>query len=161
MRLQMSGRVKADLWLPFRAEEEVDGRSFSWRARVRLGPVTLVEIADGYAHGVGSSEGLLFGRRPLFAKTVRLGDWAQAGSAACCGAGSGVGGSGGISGSPGGLGMGWSGSTGPGTSNVGAVWVMGVSYPPRALEKPWAVSARRLRAPRARSGWRDRRGDHC
>jgi hypothetical protein len=68
MHLKMSGRVKADLWLPFRAEEEVDGRSFSWRARVGLGPLTLVEIADGYSHGVGSSEGLLLGRRPLFAK---------------------------------------------------------------------------------------------
>ena len=68
MRLTMSGRVKADLWLPFRAEQEVDGRSFSWRARVGLGRLTVVEIADGYSHGVGSSEGLLFGRRTLFAK---------------------------------------------------------------------------------------------
>jgi hypothetical protein len=68
VRLQMSGRVKADLWLPFRAEEKVDGRSFSWRARVGLGPLTVVEIADGYSHGVGSSEGRLFGRRQLFAK---------------------------------------------------------------------------------------------
>ena len=64
----MTGRVKADLWLPFRAEEEIDGRSFSWRARVGLGPLTLVRIADSYAHGVGSTEGLLFGRRPLFGK---------------------------------------------------------------------------------------------
>jgi uncharacterized protein DUF6920 len=68
MRLTLSGRVKADLWLPFRADEEVDGRSFSWRARVGLGPLTVVEIADGYSHGVGSSEGLLFKRRTLFAK---------------------------------------------------------------------------------------------
>jgi hypothetical protein len=68
MRLTMRGRVKADLWLPFRAEEEVDGRSFSWLARVGLGPLTVLEIADGYLHGVGSTEGLLFRRRPLFAK---------------------------------------------------------------------------------------------
>lgn len=68
MRLTMRGRVKADLWLPFRAEEEVDGRSFWWRARIGLSRLTVVEIADGYSHGVGSSEGLLLGRRTLFAK---------------------------------------------------------------------------------------------
>jgi hypothetical protein len=68
MRLTMRGRVKADVWLPFRAEEEVDGGSFSWRARIGLGQLTVVEIADGYSHGVGSSEGLLLGRRTLFAK---------------------------------------------------------------------------------------------
>ena len=66
LRLTMTGRIKADLWLPFRAEEEIDGRSFSWRARVGLGPLTLFRIADSYAHGVGSTEGLLFGRRSLF-----------------------------------------------------------------------------------------------
>jgi hypothetical protein len=32
--------------LPFRAEEEIDGRSFTWRARVGLGRLTLVRIAD-------------------------------------------------------------------------------------------------------------------
>lgn len=66
VRLSMRGRIKADLWLPFRADEEIDGRSFSWRARVGLGPVTLVRIADSYVHGVGTTEGLLFGRRELF-----------------------------------------------------------------------------------------------
>jgi hypothetical protein len=66
VRLSMKGRIKADLWLPFRADEEIDGRSFSWEARVGFGPLTLVRIADSYAHGVGSTEGLLFGRRELF-----------------------------------------------------------------------------------------------
>jgi hypothetical protein len=33
-RLTMSGRIKAGAWLPFTAIEELDGRSFSWRARV-------------------------------------------------------------------------------------------------------------------------------
>ena len=66
VRLEMKGRVKADLWLPFRADEEVDGRSFSWRARVGLGPLTLFRIEDGYAHGVGSTDGRLLGRRRLF-----------------------------------------------------------------------------------------------
>lgn len=66
VKLTMTGRVKADLWLPFRAEEEIDGRSFSWRARVGVGPLTPLRIAESYAHGVGSSQGLLFGRRSLF-----------------------------------------------------------------------------------------------
>jgi len=69
IRLAMKGRIKADLWLPFRAEQEIDGRSFSWRARLALGPLTLLRVNDGYAHGVGSSEGLLFGRRALFSKS--------------------------------------------------------------------------------------------
>jgi hypothetical protein len=67
MRLTMTGKIKADLWLPFRAEQEIDGRSFSWRARVGVGGLTLARIADSYSHGVGSTEGLLFGRRSLFA----------------------------------------------------------------------------------------------
>lgn len=66
VQLEMKGRVKADLWLPFRAREEADGRSFAWRARVGLGPLTLFRIEDSYAHGVGSTEGRLFGRRELF-----------------------------------------------------------------------------------------------
>jgi hypothetical protein len=66
VRLGMRGRIKADLWLPFTAEEEIDGRSFSWRARVGLGPLTVLRVEDGYAHGAASTEGLLFGRRRLF-----------------------------------------------------------------------------------------------
>ncbi len=66
VRLKMAGRIKADLWVPFHAEEEIDGRSFTWSARVGVGPLTLARIAESYAHGVGSTEGLLFGRRPLF-----------------------------------------------------------------------------------------------
>lgn len=64
--LTMSGKIKADLWLPFSAEQEIDGRSFSWRARLGVGRLTLARISDSYAHGVGSTEGLLLGRRPLF-----------------------------------------------------------------------------------------------
>ena len=66
VRLEMKGRVKADLWLPFRAQQEADGRSFAWRARVGLGPLTVMRIEESYARGVGSTEGRLFGRRPLF-----------------------------------------------------------------------------------------------
>lgn len=67
LSLTMTGKVKADLWLTFRAVQEVDGQSFSWQARVGLGRLTLASLAESYAHGVGSSEGLLFGRRSLFA----------------------------------------------------------------------------------------------
>jgi hypothetical protein len=34
VRMAMSGRIKLGLWLPFTAEQRVDGRSFTWRARV-------------------------------------------------------------------------------------------------------------------------------
>ena len=53
--LSMKGRVKADLWLPFHAEEEIDGRSFEWRGRVGLGPLTVLRIDDRFARGAGSS----------------------------------------------------------------------------------------------------------
>lgn len=66
-RVEMKGAIKADVWLPYRADEELDGRSFRWRARVGLGPLTILRIDDRYARGVGRTEGLLFGRRPLFA----------------------------------------------------------------------------------------------
>jgi hypothetical protein len=60
-RLTMRGRVKAGAWLPFAAVEELDGRSFEWRARV--GPLTVV---DRFSGGAGSTEGRLFGRMRLF-----------------------------------------------------------------------------------------------
>ena len=60
-RLEMRGRIKAGAWLPFTAVEELDGRSFRWRARV--GPLTVV---DRFAHGDGSTEGRLLGRVRLF-----------------------------------------------------------------------------------------------
>jgi hypothetical protein len=33
VRLTMTGRIKVGTWLPFTAEQTVDGRSFGWRAR--------------------------------------------------------------------------------------------------------------------------------
>jgi hypothetical protein len=69
--LQMSGRVKVGVWLPFDAEERCNGTSFEWRARV----ARLLVVTDRYADGTGSTGGLLFGRRRLFgsndADTVR------------------------------------------------------------------------------------------
>ena len=40
VRMAMSGHIKVGLWLPFTAEQTVDGRSFVWRARVGWGPLT-------------------------------------------------------------------------------------------------------------------------
>lgn len=65
-RIQMRGRVKAGIWLPFTAEERCDGRSFDWDAQVRLGPLRLLDVHDGYAGGTGATAGRLFGRLPLF-----------------------------------------------------------------------------------------------
>ena len=48
VRLTMAGRVKAGAWLPFTAEQTVDGRSFAWRARVGWGPVTPLQVLDRY-----------------------------------------------------------------------------------------------------------------
>jgi hypothetical protein len=66
VRLTMSGRIKAGTWLPFTAEQEIDGRSFVWRARVGLGPVALLGVVDQFSSGQGSIEGRLFGRVKLF-----------------------------------------------------------------------------------------------
>jgi hypothetical protein len=66
-RLTMRGHIKAGLWLPFEATEEIDGRSFDWRARVRLGPLTLLTVDDSFASGgSGATSGRLFGRLRMF-----------------------------------------------------------------------------------------------
>lgn len=46
VRLAMTGHIKVGLWLPFGARQECDGRSFAWRARVRLGPLTALAVVD-------------------------------------------------------------------------------------------------------------------
>ncbi len=66
VRMAMSGRIKVGLWLPFTAEQTVDGRSFTWRARVGPGPLTPLRVVDRYADGAGSTEGVLLGRVSLF-----------------------------------------------------------------------------------------------
>jgi hypothetical protein len=66
VRLTMTGRIKVGAWLPFRAEQTVDGRSFGWRARVGWGPVTPLRVVDRYADGAGVTEGRLLGRLTLF-----------------------------------------------------------------------------------------------
>ena len=64
--LTMTGRIKVGLWLPFRARQECDGRSFAWRARVGFGPLTALTVVDRFAAGAGSMDGRLFGRIRLF-----------------------------------------------------------------------------------------------
>jgi hypothetical protein len=66
LRIAMSGQIKVGLWLPFTAEQTVDGRSFEWRARVGWGPLTPLRVTDRYADAAGSTEGRLLGRLPLF-----------------------------------------------------------------------------------------------
>jgi hypothetical protein len=66
VRMAMSGRIKVGLWLPFTAEQTVDGRSFTWRARVGRGPLTPLRVVDRYADAAASTEGRLLGRVTLF-----------------------------------------------------------------------------------------------
>jgi hypothetical protein len=66
VRMAMGGRIKVGLWLPFTAEQTVDGRSFTWRARVGRGLLTPLQVTDRYANAAGSTEGRLLGRVTLF-----------------------------------------------------------------------------------------------
>jgi hypothetical protein len=66
VRIAMSGRIKVGFWLPFTAEQTVDGRSFEWRARVGWGPLTPLRVTDRYADATGSTDGRLLGRVTLF-----------------------------------------------------------------------------------------------
>jgi hypothetical protein len=64
--MAMRGRIKVGVWLPFTAQQTVDGRSFTWRARVGRGRLTPLEVTDRYADAVGRTEGRLLGRVTLF-----------------------------------------------------------------------------------------------
>jgi hypothetical protein len=66
VHMAMRGRIKVGLWLPFTAEQTVDGRSFAWRARVGRGLLTPLRVTDQYADAAGSTEGRLLGRVTLF-----------------------------------------------------------------------------------------------
>jgi hypothetical protein len=66
VRMAMSGRIKVGLWLPFTAEQTVDGRSFTWSARVGRGPLTPLRVTDHYGDAAGSTEGRLLGSVTLF-----------------------------------------------------------------------------------------------
>jgi hypothetical protein len=66
VHMTMRGRIKVGLWLPFTAEQTVDGRSFAWRAWIGPGALTPLRVVDRYADAVGSTAGRLFGRATLF-----------------------------------------------------------------------------------------------
>lgn len=66
VRLTMRGRIKVGTWLPFTADQNVDGRSFVWQARVGWGPFTLLSVRDRYADGTGGTEGRLLDRLRVF-----------------------------------------------------------------------------------------------
>jgi hypothetical protein len=71
VRLTMRGRIKVGAWLPFTAVEELDGRSFSWSARVALGPIAVLRAEDRFADGAGEMAVRLLGRLPLVRSTGR------------------------------------------------------------------------------------------
>ena len=65
MRLRMKGRIKIGLWLPFTAEQDCDGSSFIWRARVPR-HVPFLTVTDTYDDGRGSIDGRLLGAMRMF-----------------------------------------------------------------------------------------------
>lgn len=66
--LRMKGSIKVGLRLPFEAGQELDGRSFRWRARVPSNRFPLLEVLDYFDGTGGGMTGRGFGR-PLFADT--------------------------------------------------------------------------------------------
>lgn len=67
----MRGHIRTAKWLPFTAEQRLDGRSFVWQARVGLGPLTILRVTDRFYAGHGSIEGSLFGRMRVFSEAGR------------------------------------------------------------------------------------------
>jgi hypothetical protein len=64
--MTMSGHIKVGAWLPFTAEQTVDGRSFTWRARVGRGRLTPLRVTDSYANAAGGTHGRVLGCVTLF-----------------------------------------------------------------------------------------------
>ena len=60
--LTMTGHIRAGAWLPFTATQRCGLRAFEWRARVGLGPVTVLRVVDRYALGRGTTDIRLLGR---------------------------------------------------------------------------------------------------
>ncbi|MDQ1356615.1 MAG: hypothetical protein QOG44_988 [Acidimicrobiaceae bacterium] len=65
MALQMKGRIKVGLWLPFTARQECDGSSFIWRAQVPR-HVPVMRVTDSYDDGRASIDGRMLGAIRLF-----------------------------------------------------------------------------------------------
>jgi len=66
VQMTMHGRIKVGVWLPFAAVQTVDGRSFTWQARVGRRPVRPLRVTDRYADAIGRTEGRLLGHLTLF-----------------------------------------------------------------------------------------------
>jgi hypothetical protein len=58
----MTGRTKAGFWLPFTAQQDCDGSSFSWHAQVPR-HVRLMAVTDSYDKGRATIDGRLLGVR--------------------------------------------------------------------------------------------------
>jgi hypothetical protein len=65
MTLQMKGRIKIGVWLPFTARQDCDGSSFIWRAQVPR-HARLLTVTDSYEDGRGSIDGRLLGALRMF-----------------------------------------------------------------------------------------------
>ena len=65
MSLQMTGRIKIGLWMPFTAQQDCDGSSFIWRAQVPR-HMPLLTVTDSYDDGRASIDGRLLGAFRLF-----------------------------------------------------------------------------------------------
>jgi hypothetical protein len=65
MTLRMKGRIKVGVWLPFTAEQDCDGSSFSWRAQVPR-HLRFLTVTDSYRDGRGVIDGRLVGGLRMF-----------------------------------------------------------------------------------------------
>jgi hypothetical protein len=66
VHMQMEGKIRIRRWRRFSASESCDGRSYRWDARLRVGPITVLEVVDTFGAGKGCTDGLLFGHMKLF-----------------------------------------------------------------------------------------------
>jgi hypothetical protein len=66
VRMEMDGRIRVRRWRRFTATESCDGRSYRWDARLRAGPLTVLEVVDSFGAGEACTDGMLFGHMKLF-----------------------------------------------------------------------------------------------
>jgi hypothetical protein len=65
-RLKMKGRIRVGIWMPFAAEQWLDGLDFEWVARVPARGLPVLEVTDRYRSGSGGTSGRMFGRFRAF-----------------------------------------------------------------------------------------------
>lgn len=66
IHMKMDGHIRLRRWRRFSAQENGDGRSYRWDARLRAGPVTVLEVVDSFGAGQADTYGMLFGVMMLF-----------------------------------------------------------------------------------------------